>query len=159
MDADVQQRTALQCELVADVARAFGEVRLRATGASMLPAVWPGDILVVERQNSARLQPGQIVLCLREGELMAHRMIRRTGDCLVTRGDSLRHSDPPIRSSEVVGQVTCILRNGRRISPRQSFWQRAGSSILRRSDFTTRMTLRMGRLLRRLAAREMLWAS
>ena len=51
MIADLQQCTALQCELVADVARAFGEVRLRVTGASMLPAIWPGDILVtVQRQ-------------------------------------------------------------------------------------------------------------
>ena len=159
MIADEHQRAALQCELVADVARAFGEVRLKVTGASMLPAIWPGDILAVERQDSAELRPGQIVLCLRAGELMAHRMIRRTGDCLVTRGDSLLHSDPPVRASEVVGQVTCILRNGRRISPEQTFWQRAASFILRRSDFTTRMTLRLGRLLRRLAAREMLWAS
>ena len=159
MIADEHQRAALQCELAADVARAFGKVRLRVTGASMLPAVWPGDVLVVERQDSARLQPGQIVLCLREGELMAHRMIRRTGDCLVTSGDSLLHSDPPVRASEVVGQVTCILRNDRRISPEQTFWQRAASFILRRSDFITRMTLRLGRLLGRLRPTEMLWAS
>jgi signal peptidase len=159
MDADVQQRTALQCGLVADVARAFGEVRLKVTGASMVPAVWPGDILVVKRLNNDELQPGQIVLCLREGGLMAHRMIRRTGDRLITRGDSLLHSDPPVHGSEVVGPVTSILRNGRHISPEQSFWQRAGSSILRRSDFSTRMTLRLGRLLRRLRPTEMSWAS
>jgi hypothetical protein len=158
MSADLQQRTALQCQLIADVARNFGEVRLKVTGASMLPAVWPGDILVIERRNSAKLQPGQILLCLREGELTAHRMIRRTGDCLVTRGDSHLHSDPPVLGSEVVGHVTCILRNGRHISPEQSFWQRAGSSILRRSDFTTRMTLRLGHWLRRLRPTEMSWA-
>lgn len=159
MIADLHQRAALQCELVADVARSFDEVRLKVTGASMLPAVWPGDILVVERQNSAEVQPGQIVLCLRDGGLMAHRMVRRSGEHLVTRGDSLLHSDPPAHGSEVVGRVTCILRHGRRISPEQSFWQRFASSILRRSDFTTRMTLRIGRLLRRLRPAEISWAS
>ena len=159
MIADLQQRTAVQCELVADVVRNFGEVRLKVTGASMLPAVWPGDTLVVERQNSAELQPGQIVLRLRDGELVAHRMVGWSGERLVTRGDSLLHSDPPAHGAEIVGRVSCILRQGRRISPAQTFWQREVASILRRSDFTMRMTLRLGRLLRHLSPTEISWAS
>lgn len=39
----------LGCELVADVARRFGEVRLRLTGASMMPAVRPGDVITAQR--------------------------------------------------------------------------------------------------------------
>ena len=158
MDANGQRRSALSCELVADVARSFGEVRLKATGASMLPAVWPGDIVTVRLRGMSELQPGQIVLCCREGKLVAHRISCVCEDHLITRGDILPHYDEPVYPSAIVGQVVCVLRNGRRIPTEQSFWQRACSSILRRSDSCTRMTLRLGRL-RRPGTREMSWAS
>jgi hypothetical protein len=64
-----------------------------------------------------------------------------------------------VRKSEVVGQVVCILRNGRSIRIEQSFWQRSGASILCRSDFSTRMALRLGGLLRRVHPAEISWAS
>lgn len=158
MDVGSQQRSALGRELVADVARSFGEVRLKVTGASMIPAVWPGDVIAVRRRAMAELHPGQIVLYRREGKLVAHRITCIRGDLLTTRGDSLQSDDPPIRESHLVGQVVCLVRNGRRVHLNQSWWQRVSSSILRRSDFCMRMTLRLGRRLRRFGSGEMSWA-
>ena len=40
-------------DLAAEVLRQFGEVRLKVTGASMLPSVWPGDVLTVRRRSPA----------------------------------------------------------------------------------------------------------
>jgi len=128
--------------------RNFGEVRLKVTGASMIPAIWPGDVITVHSCDMGDLQPGEIVLYRREGTLVAHRIAWIRGDLLSTRGDALQHDDLPIGESEIVGKV-CLVRNGRCINPSQSSWQRAGSSILRRSDFCMRMTLRLGRRLRR----------
>lgn len=147
------------CELTVDVVCRFGEVRLKVTGASMLPSVWPGDVVTVERRAISQLQPGQIVLCRREGGLIAHRVLSTIGDRFITQGDSLPHSDPPVTASEIVGQVVSILRDGQSISPQQSGWQRAVSAILRHSDFCTRMTLRIGRRLQLLRSMELLWAS
>ncbi len=151
--------SALGCELTADVVRNFGEVRLKVTGASMLPYVWPGDVVTVQRRDAADLRPGQIVLYGRRGKLIAHRVKSIAGDYLITQGDSLPHCDSPVSASEVIGQLVGILRNGRRISPEPLFWQRAISPILRHSDFCTRMTLRLGRRLRRSGGEETLWAS
>ena len=36
-------------ELVVDVLGQFGEARLRVVGSSMLPAIWPGDVLTIRR--------------------------------------------------------------------------------------------------------------
>src|ERR1043166_8467099 len=58
-------RETLKSKLAVEVARRFGEVRLRVTGASMLPSVWPGDILTVRRVSFSELRPGQIILCSR----------------------------------------------------------------------------------------------
>ena len=67
--------------------------------------------------------------------------------------------DPPFTTSEILGQVVSILRNGRNISLEQTFWQRAVSAILRRSDFCMRMTLRIGRRWHGIRRMELLWAS
>jgi signal peptidase len=159
MNVESQQRSALGRELVADLAHSFGEVRLKVSGASMMPAVWPGDVITVRRRDVAELRPGQIVLYRQEQKLVAHRIVCVRGDRVTTRGDSLRYDDPPIRESDIVGQVVCLHRNGRRVHLKQSFWQRVSSSILRRSDFCMRMALRLGGRLRRPASEEMSWAS
>jgi hypothetical protein len=135
--------------LVADVATTFGEVRLRVTGLSMLPSIWPGDILTVRRVNPAELAKGRIALYRRQGNLIAHRIARVEPQRLITRGDTLPHDDPPLNVSEIIGQVVGIDRNGRSIPPEPSFWNRAVSSILRRSDFCLRIALCLVRLLSR----------
>lgn len=151
------QRRALCCELVVDVARSTGEVCLKVTGVSMLPAIWPGDVVTIRRCDLAGLLPGQIVMYGREGKLTAHRVMLVSHDHLVARGDSLSCCDPPVRAFEIVGQVTSISRAGRSISPEQSFWQRAASSILRRSDFCTRLALALNRRLRRSGDMQASW--
>src|SRR6266478_1168478 len=37
----------LKCDLAADVIRRFGVLRLRVNGFSMLPSIWPGDVVSV----------------------------------------------------------------------------------------------------------------
>ncbi len=65
----------LGCELAAEVLRSSGKLHLRANGASMLPAVWPGDILTVSSHDAAEALPGDIVLFARDGKLVAHRIV------------------------------------------------------------------------------------
>ena len=153
-----EQRSSLCCGLVAEVAETGSEVCLKVTGSSMLPAVWPGDVLTVRRCQIVALQPGQIVLSRRNGQLVAHRLTSICGDdLLITRGDSMPQNDPAMSASEVVGQVVGLSRNGRPVKLRQSFWQRASAFILQRSDFCMRMTLRLGLRLRRLRERQISW--
>jgi signal peptidase len=149
MDTDTKRRSVC-CELVSDVARASGEVRLKVTGSSMLPAIWPGDVVTVRRCDLSELQPGQIALYSQEGKLTVHRVKRVLADHLIARGDSVPRCDPPVNSIGVVGQVVTILRSGRTLRPEQSFRHRMASSVLRRSDFCTRITLRLGSRMRRL---------
>ncbi len=141
MDSQTGLREAVKRNLVAEVARSFGQVRLKVTGTSMLPAVWPGDILTVSRRNAAELLPGQIVLCFRDQEFVAHRLTGKIGDRLITRGDSLNYDDPPFREDEILGQVVSILRDGRSVDPSPAWWHYAGCWILRRSQLSARVLL------------------
>src|SRR5438876_10513421 len=100
MERGAQARTEAGCSLAAEVVSSFGEVCLRVTGSSMLPSVWPGDILTICRTDVTGVLEGEIVLFAREGRLLAHRVLCKleSGDepLLITRGDSLSEADPPV---------------------------------------------------------------
>jgi len=87
-DARATSRETVGCELAAEVIRSFGKLRLRANGSSMIPAVWPGDILSVHTQDAHEAQPGDIVLFGRDGRLFAHRVVE------------VRSQEPADRSQE-----------------------------------------------------------
>ncbi|HYB90313.1 MAG TPA: S24/S26 family peptidase [Candidatus Binataceae bacterium] len=112
-------RDRIGCELVAEALRLSGEIRLQVTGTSMLPSVWPGDVLLVRGGGDSVPSIGQIVLFLRDGRLFAHRVVARSDAggraSVVTRGDAVPQCDAPIPGSEVLGSVAGILRDG---SPR-----------------------------------------
>jgi len=145
-DPGPDPRAAVKLDLVTEVVRQFGEARLKVNGTSMLPSVWPGDIVTVRRRSMAEFLPGQIALCHRTPGFVVHRVVEKRGDCLVTRGDSLPYEDRPFRDDEVLGQVVSILRDGRAVDPSLLWWHRASGWILRHSELCTRMLLRLRRL-------------
>jgi len=124
-------------ELAAEVLRSRGELRFRATGASMIPAIWPGTVLRVRREGAAGAGPGDVILFERDGSLVAHRVVRRLdsaeGPVWITRGDRNRHEDAPVLERELLGLVEGVRP--------QTAVQRAAAFILRRSWFATRVAL------------------
>lgn len=144
---DQTGHTEAKCGLVAEVARTHGEVRLKVTGTSMLPSIFPGDILTVRRQSPAKLRTGHIVLCYRNEGLVAHRLIGKIGNGLITRGDSLLHHDQPFHEDQVLGQVVSVLRDGRVVDPSPIWWRRAAACVLRHSELCIRILLRLRRPL------------
>jgi signal peptidase I len=111
-----------KCQLAETILRRFGMLRLKVTGCSMLPSIWPGDILLIQRLDIRQVIPGTIVLFSREGKLIAHRVISKADDsdnpCVVTRGDSLSLSDSPVTASELLGKVASVFHSGEWIEPR-----------------------------------------
>lgn len=136
---------ALKCELASEVLRSSGKLRLQVTGWSMLPSVWPGDTLVVERVTNESVSAGDIVLFGRDRRLFAHRVVTRArhelDSAIVTRGDAMPAADPPIEKNELLGRVSHILREGRFIKPSRSLRlsERAVAALARRSEIATRV--------------------
>jgi hypothetical protein len=115
--AESEARTALKCDLATEVLRSFGSLRFAATGWSMLPTLWPGDTLVVERVSQDRVRIGDVVLVGREGRLCAHRIIATAGGVnnpqWITQGDALPKPDRPVAGNELLGRVTYLIRAGK----------------------------------------------
>jgi hypothetical protein len=105
--------------LVADVLRgkpgSRQTVRLRVHGESMLPTLWPGNVVEIESCSLAGIRPGDIALAYAEGRLFLHRLVElRSPEGFVMRGDSMPASDPQFPAEALIGRLV------RRVSIRQS---------------------------------------
>src|SRR5215470_11295577 len=94
--AEVFNREQIKCELAAQALKSSGTLRLRAIGLSMLPSIWPGDVLTISSQNREQCSVGNIVLYSRAGYFFIHRVIAKSESdgTLVLKGDSLPQPDP-----------------------------------------------------------------
>ncbi|MGA9545370.1 MAG: hypothetical protein WBQ85_17480 [Candidatus Sulfotelmatobacter sp.] len=116
-DASVGRAHAVKCELAGEVLRSFGSLRFRATGWSMLPSVWPGDTLVIERITPDQVRVGDVVLVGRDGRLCAHRVVSVAEGCQsphwITQGDANSAPDLPVSEGEFLGRVDHVIRAGK----------------------------------------------
>lgn len=104
-------------------------LRLRIRGTSMTPALRSGDMVSVHRANLADVLPGEVVVFIRKGHLVAHRVVRRAvsdnGVVVVTRGDSCRHDDLPVSQDDFLGVV------GRDAHVGQQHWLKWALAVFR----------------------------
>jgi peptidase S24-like protein len=141
------------CELIAEALRAGREVRLRVTGSSMIPSLWPGDTLTVRASGERAPSIGEVLLFERDGRLFAHRVVERASETrLITRGDSLPCDDHPVAIAQVLGSVTAVSRNSRTVAAGLSQPKRAMrllSFAARHSDLLRRVILKLHAILSR----------
>ncbi|HTA50511.1 MAG TPA: hypothetical protein VK930_13745 [Verrucomicrobiae bacterium] len=118
-DASVGRAHALKCELAGEVLRSFGSLRFKATGWSMLPSVWPGDTLVIERVSPDRVRVGDLMLVGRDSRLCAHRIVSVAEGCggprWITQGDANTAPDQPVNENDLLGRVAYLVRAGKLI--------------------------------------------
>lgn len=112
---------ALITTLTLPIAGAVGLIILHARGerllsvqtASMVPALQPGDAIVVRPVSASSFRPGDIVSYRSPRDpnvVITHRLIgvnRQTGQ-LVTAGDAFHTPDEPFSSLRVVGRATAV---------------------------------------------------
>ena len=139
--------------MVEEVVRSLGDVRLRTLGTSMVPAMLPGDLVSVRRAGLDEISAGEVVLFLQNGRLFVHRVVGRNvvsaagnteEPCLITRGDRVRHDDPPVSSKELLGRVVSIERNNRHIELASHGSNSLFARLIRASDRATYLYLRLG---------------
>jgi hypothetical protein len=159
---DSVRRHEAVCDLVGDIVARFGRVRLRATGRSMLPTIWPGDVLVVTRARLPQLSIGDVVLYRRGSRLCAHRLLGLLGPApgsagarVITQGDGLSTEDAPVEFADLLGRVSAVERGPFLLDPRSragAAW-RLTRAVIDGGLWGRRVVSRSLRVLRAAAAR------
>jgi hypothetical protein len=98
--------TAERSGLAADVLRASGRLRLQVRGESMLPVLWPRDVVEIESCSIADVRPGDIVLALRGGRFFLHRFLAHCDPSgFLLQGDSTPAPDPEFPDEALLGRL------------------------------------------------------
>ncbi len=141
--------TALKCDLAGEVLSSFGNLRFAATGWSMLPSVWPGDMLMVDRAGRDQVRVGDVVLTKRDGRFCAHRVVaisRDAGDPRwITQGDGMSAPDGLVSEKELLGRVRYVIRGGKcvEVPTKLSLGDRVIVAVVRRSIFAARVLVKL----------------
>lgn len=110
-------------DLVVEALRRSGKVQLRVWGTSMLPSLWPGDVVTVKAARPEDVVPGDIGLVLRNKRCFIHRVVATKlsefGHCFITRGDAMPDNDPSTADAELLGRVVAVHRANRIFVPRR----------------------------------------
>jgi signal peptidase I len=118
--------------LVADLLRTTGRAEIRAWGVSMLPCIWPGDVLTIQSTETLDINAGDIVALKQNGRWLVHRVRLRSASELITRGDSISKNDPPVPIENVIGKIVSGSRGRKQfvLNNRPSWVQRCQACLL-----------------------------
>jgi signal peptidase I len=101
------ERSALLAEVLRQSDGLPRSVRLQVYGESMMPALWPGDVVEIASCSLKDVLSGEIVLALREGRLFLHRLVAARDNSFQLCGDSMPHSDPEFSADALLGKLVC----------------------------------------------------
>ena len=132
MRAPNSRWNAVRSALVADVLRASGplrpSLRFEVHGESMLPTLWPGDIVTIESCSVEDVPPGGIVLALRDDRLFLHRLVGSQPNGFLLRGDSVPRPDPQYPREAFLGRL--VHQAGEKRGSFTSMFSRAAGLLL-----------------------------
>jgi len=122
-----------------------GVFRFPLRGASMRPTL-PMECEIEIRPLPAEVPLGALIVFVIDDTLIAHRLVRRSGERWIAQGDGRLGSDRPLAPEQVLGVVAAAYAGGRRCWPTASSRSLAAFWIARhwalRSARAVRRTLR-----------------
>lgn len=91
--------------------------RFKALGYSMSPFIRDGDVLTIAPAAGKPLRRGDVVVFLHpaHGGPVVHRIVGRTDEGFVIKGDHEIHADSPVPEPGIIGVVVGTERKGRRV--------------------------------------------
>ena len=130
--------------LAVESLRLSGRLRLMVRGESMLPSLWPSDIVQIEAASLDGVRHGDVVLAYRDGQFFLHRLLSACGSGFVSRGDSMPVADPAYSADCLVGKLVAVERRGKVAgTTRLGFWSRQLGSLFCHCGPARRLALRL----------------
>ncbi|MBN1629021.1 MAG: GNAT family N-acetyltransferase [Thermoleophilia bacterium] len=89
--------------------------RTRVLGFSMLPLIADEDVVTIDPLGEVAPRVGEVVAFVspESGRLTVHRVVGRTGDGWLLRGDNCRESDGVVAADGILGRIVRVERDGR----------------------------------------------
>jgi hypothetical protein len=137
------EHSALVAEVLRCGSSSSPRVRLQVYGESMLPTLWPGDMVEIANCSPEDLQTGEIVLAIREGRFFLHRLVAPCSpNGFLLRGDSMPGPDPLFPPEALLGR---LVRSSSSLGTTRFgvAWSRAWGMLFCHFSFARRVALRL----------------
>jgi hypothetical protein len=113
----------------------------------MLPTLYPGDVVALERTDPEALCAGDVILFQKQEHLFLHRIIAIDDSArrFATRGDAMPQADPVVSSDQILAKAVSVeTRDGRTLSHlRLRRLAKLLGFAIAHSDFAGRVALRI----------------
>jgi signal peptidase I len=119
-------------DLAAQVLRRGRPLRIKARGVSMLPFLRDGDVTFVMPAAGTEIGVGDVICYeMPPAGLFLHRVIERTRDRFVTKGDALRFTEV-VDPGHILGKVVAVQRRGhvKRLDTRIARWRNRAIAVV-----------------------------
>lgn len=90
---------------------------MMAEGTSMLPILYPRDLIYFKKASFLQCRINDIVIIKKQKQLLTHRVIYKNRSSLITKGDNNLQSDGKILPRQIIGKAYQIKRNEIIINP------------------------------------------
>lgn len=159
-------RTPVVLDTTGDQLLAFGALLRRSgktieseiSGTSMGSTLPPGCRIRIRPLSVEEYQAGQVVAFVAAGSLFAHRIVYRSGQGVLTRGDNHTWCDLPAPVGAILGVVSEYLVEGEwRLFDDSGPFERAIGKRRRMIENLLRLFLRIDIRLARRASRILMW--
>ena len=135
-------------DLAWELSESGQRLKLEVISPSMLPILRPGDKIVVQNTGAESLEIGDVVIALRKGEFITHRLVGLGSKEYYTKGDNARYLDPPVKLESILGKVIAIEREDNIIDLQSPGWKLA-NRILGRYHALAGLKFRLLRQIRK----------
>ena len=88
---------------------------INSTGSSMKPLILTGDRVRIKKTNYLKLKLNDILVIYLKNKIVAHRLIYKTPNFYITKGDNNIKSDGKIFSKQLIGRVHQLNRKHNKI--------------------------------------------
>ena len=139
----------LRQNMATELLRSHGFLRLRVLGQSMLPTIWPGDLVTIQREIAGAIKIADIAVFRRDHRFFVHRvkniLVIDGLKHFVTRGDSAANDDPFFPADTLLGKIVQIKHKNRSPVPsgHLSLCGRAGGWLFARCSLFRNLALRI----------------
>lgn len=99
------------------------QIRFNVTSNSMQPIMEIGDSIVVEVIPGKDVKIGDIIVIKRLDDFLTHRVIYKTNDGWVTKGDNNTLLDPPVQPENFIGCVRNVQQDNQMINLEARKWR------------------------------------
>lgn len=87
----------------------FGYTFFEVATGSMSGSIEVGDVVLVKITNE--VQENDIIVFKENNSFITHRVVKKDGDIITTKGDANNTEDSPITIDKVLGKVTGVIEN------------------------------------------------